>query len=85
MIASNSAEVAPPERLPFAGTSSTRVNTTKCERGGFPAPPRASPILLRCQLFRLALVPHQFERALGFLVRLGDFLLYLGGGLFHFR
>jgi hypothetical protein len=40
--------------------------------------------LLRCQFLGLAFGTHEFERALGLFVRLRDFLLHLGGGLFHF-
>src|SRR6185312_14426615 len=39
--------------------------------------------LLRCQFLGFAFLPHHLQRALGFLVRLRDFLLYLGSGLFH--
>src|SRR6266852_2737328 len=41
--------------------------------------------LLRGQFFGFAFVTHEFERTLGLLVGLRDFLLHLLRGLFHFR
>src|SRR5580698_4979168 len=57
------------------------------EKGrGADFPPLALPLsLLRGKFFRLALVTHELERALGFLVRLRDFLLHLGRSFFHLR
>src|SRR2546423_3593605 len=39
--------------------------------------------LLRCEFLGLAFRTHEFERTLGLLVCLRDFLLHLGCGLFH--
>src|SRR5580692_5442132 len=40
---------------------------------------------LRAEFFRLALVTHHFESALGLFISCRNFGLYLGGSLFHFR
>src|SRR5580704_6172152 len=57
----------------------------RSEKGrGADYPPLALPLsLLRGKLFRLAFVPHQLERALGFLVGLREFFLHFCLSFFH--
>src|SRR5437667_12312700 len=53
----------------FAIVGGLRAWQLEKQRGGFMRPCAVPSVLLRRQFFRLALVPHELQRALGFFVR----------------